>query len=145
MTAQDVPEASAPVVTFFEGEIIDNKNFSFYTSHTDWAALSDTDMRHWSRFPAFKDLKKDVETWGGRASGLADSSKIFMRWKEQHFVAGGECRLTIAGFYYCCLDRVTGSIQAIYYDPASSPDQRLHLEACPGGPCGHTFAAHEMA
>jgi hypothetical protein len=145
MTAQDVPEATAPVVTYFEGEIVDNKNHSFYTSHTDWSALSDTDIRHWSKFSAFKELKKDVDTWGGRAPELAACSKIFMRWKEHYFVTGGECRLTIAGFYYCCLDRATGSIEAIYFDPASSPDQRLQLTACPGGECGYAFSAHELA
>ena len=37
MCASDVPEAPAPVATFFEGEIIDNVNHSFYTA--DWDAV----------------------------------------------------------------------------------------------------------
>ena len=145
MTAQDVPEAEAPVVTFFQGEIIDNVNNSFYTSHTDWAALAETDIRHWARFPAYHKIRKDVEKYGGRAPGLSDCGVVFMRWKEEFFVTGGECRLTIAGFYYCCLDRATGDIQALYFDPASSPDQRLELQPCPGGEAGFAFPAHELA
>ena len=145
MTAQDVPEASAPVVTFFHGEIIDNINASFYTSHADWAALAETDLRHWSKFSAFSSLKKDVETYGGRVTGLTECGAVFMRWKEEYFITGGECRLTIAGFYYVALDRETGSIQALYFDPASSPDQKLKLKVCPSGECGHAFAAHELA
>jgi hypothetical protein len=145
MTARDVPEAVAPVVTFFQGEIVDNVNASFYTSHADWAALAETDLRHWSRFPAFRGLRRDVERYGGRAPGLADCGCVFMRWKEQFFIAGGECRLTIAGFYYVCIDRATGAVEALYFDPASSPDQRLQLTPCLGGEAGHAFAAHELA
>lgn len=37
MCASDVPEAPSPVATFFEGEIIDNVNHSFYTA--DWDAV----------------------------------------------------------------------------------------------------------
>ena len=144
MTAKNVPEATTPVVTFFTGEIVDNMNWSFYTSHTDWAALAETDISHWNRFLSFKPMKKDVISLGGRAAGLADCGAVFMRWKEQFFLAGGECRLTIAGFYYVALDRAAGTIEAIYYDPASSPDQRLCLQP---GKCeaGYAFPAHELA
>jgi len=145
MTACNVPEASAPVVTFFEGEVIDNRHASFYTPHTDWSAIADTDLAHWGRFPAFRDLRNDVVKLGGRSPKLADSDTVFMRWKEQYFLAGGECRLTIAGFYYVALDRATGDINAFYFDPASSPDQRLKLAACPGGDHGHAFPALTLA
>lgn len=143
MTACNVPEATAPVVTFFEGEIIDNINASFYTPHTDWSAVADTDLAHWGRFTAFRDLRSDVVKLGGRSAKLAKCDTVFMRWKEQYFLAGGECRLTIAGFYYVALDRVTGDINAFYFDPASSPDQRLKLAACTAGDQGHAFAAFE--
>jgi len=145
MTARNVPEAAAPVVTYFEGEIIDNVNSSFYTSHTDWSAVADIDLAHWSRFPAFRALKDDVVKYGGRAPYLFASDSVFMRWKEHFFVAGGECRLTIAGFYYVALNRASGDIQAFYYDPASTPDQRLMLSACKAGNAGHAFPAYELA
>ena len=79
--------------------------------------------------------------FGGRAPSLAASDTIFLRWKEQFFVSGGECRLTIAGFYYVAMNRATGDIQAFYYDPTSTPDQHLRLRACGGG----AAAAFEIA
>lgn len=142
MTATSVPLAVSPVVTFFEGDVIDNVNSSFYT--TDWAATAETDLRHWERFRGFLSLRRDVLRYGGRAPGLAASGKVFMRWKELFFVSGGECRLTIQGFYYATLDRATGSVEAFYYDPASTPDQRVCLEACTGH-AGYSFPAHEIA
>lgn len=144
ITATNVPDAFDPVITFFEGEIVDNINISFYTSHSDWAALDETDIRHWSKFSEFLPLRKDVVTLGGRAPGLADCGAVFMRWKEKYFVSRGESRLTIAGFYYAALDRLTGAVQAVYYDPASSPDQRLRLEPRKAT-AGHAFPAHELA
>jgi len=35
--------------------------------------------------------------------------------------------LTIAGFYYICISRQTGSIEGFYHDPHSSPFQKLQL------------------
>ena len=47
-----------------------------------------------------------------RSSGrLSKASHVFMRWKELCFLdAAEDCGLTIAGFYYVCLDRVTGDV-----------------------------------
>lgn len=39
------------------------------------------------------------------AAALAAHPYVYMRWKELFFVRGSECRLTIQGFYYLCLDR----------------------------------------
>lgn len=38
--------------------------------------------------------------------------------------------LTISGFYYIVLDRQTGGVEGLYYDPASTPFQRLKLSGC---------------
>ncbi len=55
MEASNVPEAgSTPVTTFFEGEVVDNVNHSFYTA--DWSACAQTDLRHWSKFEGFQAL-----------------------------------------------------------------------------------------
>lgn len=55
-----------------------------------------------------------------------------MRWKENFFVnmreEGSGCSLTIAGFYYVCLSRETGKIEGYYYDPNSTPYQKLELQ-----------------
>jgi hypothetical protein len=43
------------------------------------------------------------------------------------------CGLTISGFYYVSLDRRTGGLEGLYYDPQSSPYQCLKLESIKGG------------
>ncbi|KAI6806200.1 hypothetical protein KC365_g19045 [Hortaea werneckii] len=42
--------------------------------------------------------------------------------------------LTISGFYYIVLDRQTGGVEGLYYDPASTPFQRLKLKGCSSSP-----------
>jgi hypothetical protein len=55
---------------------------------------------------------------------------IFMRWKEKVFVNVQEnnCGLTIAGFYYICLNCDKGTIDGFYFDRNSTPYQRLRLK-----------------
>ena len=36
--------------------------------------------------------------------------------------------MTISGFYYCSLRRDNGLVEGLYYDPLSSPYQRLKLK-----------------
>jgi hypothetical protein len=49
--------------------------------------------------------------------------------------------LTISGFYYISLNRETGLIEGLYYDPGSSPYQYLTLN--PEGKM-RTFPAYEL-
>ncbi|KAI8006302.1 hypothetical protein LOK49_LG07G01096 [Camellia lanceoleosa] len=52
------------------------------------------------------------------------------RWKEQYFVnVGTDCGLTIAGFYYVCFSCSGCSINGFYYNPNSSPFQKLELKS----------------
>ncbi|CAG8770076.1 17135_t:CDS:2, partial [Acaulospora morrowiae] len=55
---------------------------------------------------------------------------IFMRWKEHYFVnvTAQESGLTIAGFYYICIRRSDGAIEGYYFDPVSTPYQKLTLK-----------------
>ncbi len=52
---------------------------------------------------------------------------------------GEDCGLTIAGFYYVCMDRHTGAIVGYYFDPNNQPWQRLELNAQPSAN-GFAFA-----
>ena len=79
------------------------------------------------------------------AAALAAHPFVYMRWKEQFFLRGSECRLTIAGFYYLALDRRSGQVHGCYYDPCSSPDQRLELGAVLAGAAGFAFPHFELA
>ncbi|CAK9149269.1 unnamed protein product, partial [Ilex paraguariensis] len=119
MEALDVPMADSPVVTFWEGEIVDTKNHTFFTGK--WEAKPEDDIRHWTKFPSFSPLLSKVEVDGGRYLDLSNYPCIFMvRWKEQYFVnVGTDCGLTIAGFYYVCFSCSDGSINGFYYDPNS--------------------------
>lgn len=98
---------NAPVETFWEGEIIDNKNHTFRTNK--WSADVRTDVAYWTKFSAFRELKSCMlsKTWSTPL--LKDYPYIFMRWKETHFITKTEQQLlTIQGFYYVCLCRQTG-------------------------------------
>ncbi|PRQ43203.1 putative vacuolar import/degradation protein Vid24 [Rosa chinensis] len=86
MEALNVPMADTPVVTFWEREIVDTKNYTFFTEK--WEATQDDDIRHWTKFPSFSALLSQVEV-GGKSLDLSNYPYIFMRWKEQYFVNVG--------------------------------------------------------
>lgn len=128
MEALDVPKADSPVVTFWTGEIIDNINHFFRTRR--WLVPLEKDVEHWKHFLAFCPFQPAVHSDSLHRVDLSQHRYIFMRWKELFFASPGEeCGLTIAGFYYVCMDRHTGSILGFYYDPECQPFQRLQLNA----------------
>lgn len=142
MEALDVPKAVSPVVTFWRGEIIDNINYFFWTGR--WDAEVKEDLKHWKKFVAFVPMQARVQRDRGDDIDLSQSRYVFMRWKEIFFVSPGEdCGLTIAGFYYVCMDRITGAVLGYYYDPQSQPFQRLQLNAM-SGEHGYSFADYEF-
>jgi len=65
MTAENVPHASAPVSTFFEGEIIGAGSHTFRTE--DWGADRESDALHWSKFTAFKRIQRQQPARSRRA------------------------------------------------------------------------------
>ncbi|VAH72108.1 unnamed protein product [Triticum turgidum subsp. durum] len=141
--ALNVPLADTPVVTFWEGEIVDATNYTFFTGK--WEASAEDDVRHWSKFPSFTPLLSQIEADGGKSVELSNYPYIFMRWKEQYFVnVGVDCGLTIAGFYYVCFSCSDGSISGFYYDPNSSPFQKLELKCTNEKQSGFTFSSYEL-
>ncbi|KAF3449156.1 hypothetical protein FNV43_RR09884 [Rhamnella rubrinervis] len=144
MEALNVPMADTPVVTFWEGEIVDTKNYTFFTGK--WEATPEDDIRHWTKFPSFSPLLNQVEVDGGKSLDLSNYPYIFMRWKEQYFVnVGTDCGLTIAGFYYVCFSCSDGSINGFYYDPNSSPFQKLELKSTTEGRSGNFECKPKLA
>ncbi|GIL66898.1 hypothetical protein Vafri_20374 [Volvox africanus] len=126
MVAQNSPLAKRPIVTYFEGEIIDNINHTFWTG-CKWGTCPsrETDVRYWSRCPGFtSSLRAAIVQNNGRAQQLSSCTHVFMRWKECFFVdVPQDCPLTITGFYYLSLDRQSGSIGGYYHDSRSAPLQ----------------------
>lgn len=68
MEALNVPMADTPVVTFWEGEIVDTKNYTFFTGK--WGASAEDDIKHWTKFPSFSRLLSQVEADGGKSLDL---------------------------------------------------------------------------
>eukprot|EP00002_Diphylleia_rotans_P004069 TRINITY_DN12928_c0_g1_i1.p1 TRINITY_DN12928_c0_g1~~TRINITY_DN12928_c0_g1_i1.p1 ORF type:complete len:202 (+),score=45.56 TRINITY_DN12928_c0_g1_i1:73-678(+) len=134
MEAVNVPSIESSVLTFWEGEIVNGIQHGFYTKK--WRTNRENDLQHWSKFDGFRAtfLNPDNEELHHE---LSSSDCIFMRWKEQFFInVNSNCGLTIAGFYYICLNRKKGTIEGFYYDPDSSPFQRLSMKnmSCVDGP-----------
>jgi len=127
MEAPNIPSMSKEVITYWEGEIIDHVTHSFFTRR--WDASVRCDLHHWSKFPAFSQFSPLLMKNQGRdlARALANSRWIFLRIKELFFLKDASPGLSIAGFYYCCLDRKDGTITGYYYDTDSSPNQKLVL------------------
>ncbi|KAK4525425.1 hypothetical protein GAYE_SCF12G3333 [Galdieria yellowstonensis] len=129
MEAIDVPRFDYPVITFWEGQIVDNIHYGFRTGC--WEATEEDDLRHWSQFSAFRALERVFEIDRARQVALHPLEYVFMRWKERYFVnVPHNCGLTIAGFYYVCMNRITGETQGYYFDPDSLPFQKLQLSPC---------------
>jgi len=114
------------------------------TKDEGWGATEKVDINHWSKFSAFRQYKSMVRKGASVPMGnLGQRENIFMRWKERCFVhskddkcseaerAGDQDRghgLTISGFYYISLRRGDGLVEGLYFDPTSTPYQRLRLE-----------------
>eukprot|EP01024_Parvocaulis_polyphysoides_P055257 TRINITY_DN5639_c0_g1_i2.p2 TRINITY_DN5639_c0_g1~~TRINITY_DN5639_c0_g1_i2.p2 ORF type:complete len:103 (-),score=7.47 TRINITY_DN5639_c0_g1_i2:31-339(-) len=86
MRAVNVPGASGPILTFWEGEIIDNINHTFQTQK--WEAQAMDDEYYWNLFSSYALISDKVSH--GRCSELSSHSHIYMRWKEQFFVQDGQ-------------------------------------------------------
>ncbi|SMY19572.1 unnamed protein product [Zymoseptoria tritici ST99CH_1A5] len=117
------------------------------------SATPSTDAANWLRLPPFSTLASP----SALARTLLSLSRlraiqqeyIFMRWKERCFVhtssdtcsdedrrMGDQDRghgLTIGGFYYVSLRRADGRVEGLYFDPGSTPFQRVRLEGGRGG------------
>jgi len=140
-----------PVVTFWEGELIDNVNHSFYTQK--WGASKAIDRKHWFKLPFCKHLQALADGGNGKGGGegrqqpidLVNQPFIYMRLKEKYFLneePGGN--LTIAGFYYLCISRATGEITGYYFDPNSTPYQKVKLAVIYEGSSGFVSAAGDL-
>ncbi|KAB8078587.1 vacuolar import and degradation protein-domain-containing protein [Aspergillus leporis] len=137
MEAYNIPDKTSPshdahIVTFLEGEIID---FNAHTLETkNFKADAEIDCTYWRELQPFKHLSDEAMTRNlvSRKWITEELSKrwILMRWKERCFITPTDSRqgLTISGFYYISLNRESGHIEGLYYDPGSSPYQQLSLK-----------------
>lgn len=61
MEAENVPHTRSPVTTFWEGEILDNVHYNFFTKR--WGSSEETDMKHWCKFDSFMPIKVSRGPW----------------------------------------------------------------------------------
>ncbi len=73
-----LPNGKSPVVTSWEGDIIDNVNHSFVTQK--WGATQQSDLKQWSKFPHFVPLRLNVLQRRGRWDSSLSSSAACLKW-----------------------------------------------------------------
>jgi len=129
---QNLTQDYPVMTTYFDAEIIGSR-FGFLTSD-DWGATEQDDLKHWSKFSAFKTLKGEL-----KRPGLTISERerpvTFMRWKERFLVPDHKTKeingASFAGFYYVAITEPTGrgpaTMTGFYFHPYSEPYQQLSL------------------
>lgn len=112
--------------TFFTGEIVGGpqQRYSFRTMDPAWGTNEKIDMRHWSRFPAwrqFSSIAKRDMSFDYPLNGQAwyQQEHVYMRWKER-FLAPDHRKSNLSGasfegFYYICLNQMEGKISGVYF------------------------------
>lgn len=84
MRAENVPQAKTPVLTFWEGDIIDNVNHCFITSK--WGADKKIDVKHWPKFKGFEPLRRQVQAAGGRCA-MRTVHRRFVVSSQHHYLS----------------------------------------------------------
>lgn len=144
-------QSSEAVATFWEGEIIDNVNHTFYTQK--WGATKAIDRKHWLKLAPFARALSESKTLSNSKSAdlksepidLTSQPFVYLRLKEKYFLneePGGN--LTIAGFYYLCISRATGEVSGYYFDPNSTPYQKVSLQVNYQGSNGFISAGGDL-
>ncbi|EPS39604.1 hypothetical protein H072_6609 [Dactylellina haptotyla CBS 200.50] len=138
MRAYDVPDwqsatGTSSINTFWEGEIIDFHNNGLETLNSIMPSNPRIDGNYWKKldpFAGYTDSELAQKLTSRQFLEDLAENYVLMRWKEQCFVEPGsqDSGLTITGFYFVSLARRTGHIEGYYYDPHSTPFQRLQLE-----------------
>ena len=107
LTIDGLTRNQPTITTFFTAEIIGNK-YGFRTSKYD--ATASDDLRHWSKFEAFKRITKkdDNKMTYDLLKDFTHTRAIFMRWKEHFCVPDSSIKdipgASFDGFYYVCID-----------------------------------------
>ncbi|KAK9896001.1 hypothetical protein P389DRAFT_72994 [Cystobasidium minutum MCA 4210] len=140
-----------------EGDDEDDEDMSTYASGSSssctggpWLSSNHVvdksiDLEYWAKLDAFasygplaekeickiaREGKWPERTQHGHVRRPNPQDYILMRWKERDFIDcdARSSGLTISGFYYLCLNRKTGALSGFYFDPLSTPHQKLELE-----------------
>ncbi|KAF3917207.1 hypothetical protein ABW20_dc0106891 [Dactylellina cionopaga] len=141
MRAYDVPDwqsatGTSSINTFWEGEIVDFHTNGLETLNSIMPSSPRIDGDYWKKlgpFSGYTDSELAQRLTSRQFLEELAENFVLMRWKEKCFVEPGsqDSGLTITGFYFVSLERSTGHIEGYYYDPHSTPFQRLELTPTP--------------
>ncbi|CAI4038763.1 hypothetical protein SMKI_06G1100 [Saccharomyces mikatae IFO 1815] len=150
-TIRNLTPVLEKVVTLFEGYVINYNEYPLCSLHwpaeetlDPYKAQRESDCSHWKRFGHF-----DTENWvladrnfgqhNHKNAEFMNQRYIYLKWKERFLLDNEEQEnLTLndiyhlegasfEGFYYVCLDQLTGSMEGYYYHPACELFQKLEL------------------
>lgn len=114
------------LTTYFEGEII-SPSFSFETRRPSWKADWEQDLIHWRKFMPFHQIQ-GAESRDYVHTNYRNNEYLFMRWKEYFLVPDHEQKVdgaSYSGFYYICLNQLTGAITGYYYQKGQPERERF--------------------
>ncbi|KAL9715318.1 hypothetical protein Ac2012v2_001981 [Leucoagaricus gongylophorus] len=114
------------LTTYFDAEIIGSR-YGFLTQN--WGASENEDLVHWSRFPAFRNIRHEAKrprlTIDDR-----DRGAVFMRWKEKFLVPDHRVQdingASFAGFYYVCVDFNPTAVPCAAGSSSDSSEEQDH-------------------
>lgn len=139
------------VVTLFEGYVINYNQFPLCSLH--WPAEEtldphmaqrENDCSHWKRFGHFGSdnwslAEKNFGQYNHGSTEFMNQRFIYLKWKERFLLDNEDQEnlmlndiyhlegASFEGFYYVCLDQLTGSVEGYYYHPACELFQKLEL------------------
>jgi hypothetical protein len=129
---EGLTESYPQLTTYFEAEMVGRKH-GFYTTERAWGASDDIDIQHWSKFSHWREalpVKKILDKSYVHKDPFSHTH-LYMRWKEQFLVPDAKAQelegASFAGFYYICLNQITGDINGLYYHKSSERFQQLEL------------------
>jgi hypothetical protein len=136
LTIHGLTEANPIITTFFRGEII-GPHYSFETKHENWGSDLKNDIQHWARFPSWRALDLNINDnlelrkyYKYKCQAL-NNEYIFMRWKELFLYPDSQITnvkgASFAGFYYVCLNQITGNITGLYFHKFTDKFQQLNI------------------
>uniref|UniRef100_A0A1B0ALC5 Uncharacterized protein n=1 Tax=Glossina palpalis gambiensis TaxID=67801 RepID=A0A1B0ALC5_9MUSC len=94
----------------------------FLSTSEKWGVNEEIDKRYWGKFKAFKEYVNTFNLAEFDYTALAESKHVFMRWQRDALInhmADLE-NSPFSRFYYVCLTKTTGDIEAYYYDENSA-------------------------
>ncbi|KAG6557355.1 hypothetical protein Mapa_001285 [Marchantia paleacea] len=130
------------VVKFWEGEIIDNQNYTFYESK--WNVNWNLHRVHWSQFPEFCAIQEKVEMDGGVFLDSASSECTFMRWKEK-FCTEPTSFMWESRLHFVCFRKCDGTIKSRFQERfPCAVVHNLTLQPSIEGCSGYSFPTYQF-